>query len=363
MSSTSTLGFANTSTSLVAPNALVADGRSLDALRGANADNPQAVREAAKQFEALFMREMIKSMRDATMKSGLLQSSGGDLATDMLDQQLSVQVASNGGSGSLTEALLRQLAPQMANQPASASGEANDAASAGNTGFSPSTLSLPQVLRSLPAHVMQTVQSALNPSGTSSKIPNGPTKPDDPNAAGPKGRDDFVQHHRRAAERVASASGIPANFMLGQAGHETGWGKGQIRSADGSNSFNLFGIKATGGWTGKVAEVTTTEYINGVAQKVKAKFRAYNSYEESFRDYARLITENPRYEKAKEKVNSALAYAQELQKAGYATDPAYANKLSRAIDSVARAGNAGNAQLNQALARAKQAVQASSSQA
>src|SRR5256885_1708826 len=147
------------------------------------------------------------------------------------------------------------------------------------------------------------------------------------------GRDNFVAHHGDAAARVAQESGIPAAFMLGQAGHETGWGKSEIKNANGSNAHNLFGIKAGKGWTGKVAEVTTTEYIDGVARKVTAKFRAYDSYEESFRDYARLITSNPRYEKAMGKTDSALAYATELQKAGYATDPEYASKLSRAIQS------------------------------
>lgn len=106
-----------------------------------------------------------------------------------------------------------------------------------------------------------------------------------------------MAHHGNAAARVAQESGIPASFMLGQAGHETGWGKSEIKNADGSNAHNLFGIKAGKGWTGKVAEVTTTEYIDGVARKVTARFRAYGSYEESFRDYARLITSNPRYEK------------------------------------------------------------------
>jgi flagellar protein FlgJ len=153
----------------------------------------------------------------------------------------------------------------------------------------------------------------------------------------PKGRDDFVQYHSDAAERVALDSGIPSSFMLGQAGHETGWGKSEIKNADGSTSFNLFGIKAGRGWTGKVAEVTTTEYENGVAHKVVAKFRAYSSYEDSFRDYARLINDNPRYEKARAKTDSATAYAAELQRAGYATDPAYAKKLGGAIQSALRA--------------------------
>ena len=153
-------------------------------------------------------------------------------------------------------------------------------------------------------------------------------------APAPKGRDNFVTAHNAAAQRVAAESGIPAHYMIGQAGHETGWGKSEIRNKDGSNSFNLFGIKAGGSWKGKVAEITTTEYINGSPKKITAKFRAYASYEESFRDYARLIGTNPRYEKAMGQTGSAHAYASELQKAGYATDPAYAQKLSRAIQSV-----------------------------
>jgi flagellar protein FlgJ len=124
--------------------------------------------------------------------------------------------------------------------------------------------------------------------------------------------------------------------MLGQAGHETGWGKSQIKTADGANSFNLFGIKAGANWTGKVASVTTTEYVNGTPQKTVAKFRAYDSFEDSFRDYANLINNNPRYAQARQQTGSSYAYASGLQKAGYATDPEYANKLSRAINTTLR---------------------------
>jgi flagellar protein FlgJ len=120
--------------------------------------------------------------------------------------------------------------------------------------------------------------------------------------------------------------------MLGQAGHETGWGKHQIKQADGSPSFNLFGIKAGANWTGSVAEISTTEYVDGVARKTTAKFRAYDSYEASFKDYSQLITKSPRYAQASQQTGSALAFANSLQKAGYATDPDYAAKLSRAIN-------------------------------
>ena len=292
MAYTSTLPAGNT----MANQALAADGRALNALKvQAGQNSPEAAREAAKQFESLFMREMIKSMREATMKSGLLDGAEGNLANDMYDQQLSVQMS--GLPGGLTEAIQRQLTRQM--------------------GGTEAELSIPSTL-SLDTSALRRTASTKN-----STTPS------------PKGLDAFVQHHRATAERVAQDSGIPASFMLGQAGHETGWGKGEIRHKDGSAAYNLFGIKAGKNWTGKVAEVTTTEYIDGVPRKVKAKFRAYDSYEDSFRDYARLITENPRYEQAQNvaSAGSANAYAKALQQAGYATDPQYATKLTRAIES------------------------------
>ena len=264
-------------------NSLAADARSLDSLKlAAGANDPKAIKEAAKQFESLFMRELLKSMREATMKSGLMDSEGEKLGTDLLDQQFSVQLS--GMPGGLTDAITRQLTQQMT----------------GNARGSVPTVSLPSAA------------TRINPTASQSG---------------------FVTQHTAAAERVAQATGIPSSFMIGQAGHETGWGRSEIRNADGSNSFNLFGIKAGPGWTGKVATITTTEYIDGEPRKVSAKFRAYDSYEASFRDYARLIGESPRYAQARASTGSAAAYATELQRAGYATDPAYAAKLSRAINS------------------------------
>lgn len=238
------------------------------------------------------------------MKSGLVESQQADLGTDMLDQQLSVSMS--GVPGGLSEAISLQLSRQMTGTINASNVQA------------PSTLSLAASQRIAPRSTVSL--------GATSAI-------DNPKAPTPKGRDHFVQHHSATAERVAQDSGIPAAFMLGQAGHETGWGKSQIRTADGGNSFNLFGIKAGKGWTGKVATVTTTEYIEGQAHKVTAKFRAYDSFEDSFRDYARLITNNPRYERAMDNTHSGVAYASALQKAGYATDPDYARKLSGAINS------------------------------
>jgi flagellar protein FlgJ len=146
----------------------------------------------------------------------------------------------------------------------------------------------------------------------------------------------FVSQHTAAAERAEAKTGVPAEFMIAQAAHETGWGRKEIKHADGSTSFNLFGIKAGASWKGPVAEVTTTEYVGGRAHKTVQKFRAYSSYEESFRDYARMISESPRYKNTVAGATDASAFAHGLQKAGYATDPAYAKKLTAVINTTLR---------------------------
>jgi flagellar protein FlgJ len=146
----------------------------------------------------------------------------------------------------------------------------------------------------------------------------------------------FVQQHTAAAQAAEEKTGIPAAFMVAQAAHETGWGRKEIHHADGSPSYNLFGIKAGANWTGPTADVTTTEYVHGKAHKVVARFRAYSSYEESFADYAKLMSESPRYQQTVAKASDASSFARGLQRAGYATDPAYAEKLTRVINTTLR---------------------------
>lgn len=280
---------------------LAADAQSLGTLKlEAGKNSPVAIKETAKQFESLFMRELMKSMREATMKSGMLDSAGGNMATDLLDQQFAVQMS--GQTGGLSDMIALQLSRQMA-------GSTADAATGKNAG--PATTVRPHKAgdtAALPAN-----------SGRSGRAPT-------------EAQSAFVQQHSQVATEVEKSTGIPANFMLGQAAHETGWGKHEIKTKGGGSSHNLFGIKAGTGWTGKTAEVTTTEYVNGVAQKKVARFRAYDSYADAFKDYARLISESPRYAKAREQTGSAQAFASGLQKAGYATDPDYAAKLSRTIN-------------------------------
>ena len=296
---------------------LAADGRGLNALKAeAGQATPESIRETAKQFESLFMRELIKSMREATQKTGMLDSPGSDLATDLYDQQLSVTMS--GQKGGLGELIAQQLARQMGVQ-----------LDPGSAGATPSTVgsaaSLGAGLRTAPATAATPGARAKLSTALDGIAPA-------PKHAPTTTQAEFVRQHSAVANRVEAATGIPASFMIGQAGHETGWGKHEIKTKSGQPSHNLFGIKAGASWTGKVAEVTTTEYVDGVAQKKVAKFRAYGSYEEAFSDYAKLISESPRYEKVRAQGRSAQAFATGLQKAGYATDPEYASKLTRAIN-------------------------------
>ena len=282
-------------------NALAADANSLGKLKlQAGQDSPAAIKESAKQFESLFMRELIKSMRQATMKSGMLDNAGSDLGTDLLDQQFAVQMS--GQPGGLSDLIAAQLSRQMG-------------------------VATPDGKNTASKTVAQ--MSALQKSSSLAAYNANAVKPTN-------SQSDFVDRHTAAAIRIEKESGIPASYMVGQAGHETGWGTHEIRMRNGQSANNLFGIKAGPGWKGKVAEVTTTEYVNGVPEKRVAKFRAYASTDESFRDYARLITQSPRYAKVTQQTGSALAFASSLQKAGYATDPQYAAKLSRAIETTQR---------------------------
>lgn len=141
----------------------------------------------------------------------------------------------------------------------------------------------------------------------------------------------FVNQMLPHAMQASQASGVPPQLILGQAALESGWGKHEIRTADGGNSYNLFGIKANAGWNGKMAEVMTTEYKNGVAYKQVEKFRAYSSYAEAFQDYANMISKNPRYAGVLRQGSDMAGMAQAIQKAGYASDPKYADKLVRVM--------------------------------
>jgi len=282
---------------MTAMTGLAGDARGLAALRVDAARDPKtAAKEVAKQFEALFMQELMKRMRAASLESGLLDNDTSKLGTEMLDSQMASQFA--GRPGGLSELIARQLERQMGLLP----GPIPRGANAGNAA-------------SLPVEPLSP-ERAL-------RIP-------DRSAAA------FVQQHGVAARAAEQASGIPASFMIAQAAHESGWGRKEIRYADGAPSHNLFGIKAGAQWRGPVAEVMTTEVVDGQPRRVMQKFRAYASYEQSFADYANLMKTQPRYQEVLAAGADARAFAAGLQRAGYATDPHYADKLGGVIHQTLR---------------------------
>jgi flagellar protein FlgJ len=274
----------------------------------ARQSSPEALKQAAQQFEAVFMNMLMKSMREATPQDGMFDSEQTRMYTSMLDQQLTQRMASRGVG--LADVMVRQLSVAL-NVP----GEGVASAAEEAHGL---PLNAPQG-DSDPLRAEARVESYAQPAAA---VQSGNQ---------PAHVEAFVQKLLPHAQAASASTGIPARFMLGQAALETGWGKAEIRGADGRNSHNLFGIKAGAGWKGQTVDVVTTEYVNGTPQKQVERFRAYASYADSFRDYASLLQNNARYQNVIAQGQDAAGFAQGLQQAGYATDPNYAQKLMSVI--------------------------------
>ncbi|QJC55142.1 Peptidoglycan hydrolase FlgJ [Polaromonas vacuolata] len=330
--------------------ALSFDVQGVDALRRTVRNSPQeGMKQASKQFEVMFMQMVLKSMRDATPSDGMLSSQQSKTYTAMLDQQMA-QNLSGRGLG-LAEAMFTQLNRTVGAGGTAVSQPPPDVAlpmPLFNSSSGPALL-LPQA-KGLQIHASSgslfplplTVPVPLSSPSAQSPPANQPVvnavdlsfyqtgaDPASKPRSSPTGTvDQFVARMLPAAQRASQATGVPPQLIMAQAALESGWGKREPRADDGSQSFNLFGIKADKSWKGAVVETSTTEYVGGVAQKTRASFRAYASYEEGFADYAKFLTSNPRYANVLATRDAEQA-AHGLQRAGYATDPAYGGKLVR----------------------------------
>jgi len=312
------------------------DVQGVDALRRTLHNSPdEGMKQAAKQFEALFMQMVLKSMRDATPTEGLFGNQQEKMFTSMLDQQLT-QNLSGKGLG-LADAMYAQLSRHLPDATPQATPLATP------NGFQPAPL--------VPTRPMATSApklAMLTPMSSATTDPaRPPIAPKDlslyEETAGKATLsrsvysqahvEQFVSNLLPEAQRASQESGVPAQLIMAQAALESGWGRREIRADDGRASFNIFGIKAGKGWTGRVAETTTTEFVNGVAQKTRAAFRAYDSYEAAFSDYAKLINNNPRYDNVRA-AKTADEAAHGLQQSGYATDPQYSSKLIRIMKQI-----------------------------
>jgi flagellar protein FlgJ len=288
---------------------LAFDSKGLDELKqSAREKSPDSLKAAAKQFEALFMNMMLKSMRQAESKDSPFENEQSRMYTSMLDQQLSQNMSSRGMG--LADALVRQLSNNAGNQILGVDSSLNNDHKADIKNLS----GLDSYLK----------QANFERKFSSSDMAAG-------NKNTPTHVKEFQQKLTAHAEQASLETGIPAKFMLGQAALESGWGRREIKAMDGSASHNIFGMKATSSWKGKTVEAVTTEYIDGVASRKIQKFKAYDSYSDAFKDYAKLLTKNPRYENVIANAKDATSFAYGLQKAGYATDPQYAMKLSKII--------------------------------
>ncbi len=248
------------------------DFTGLAALRNqAKSQSPEALKAVAQQFEALFLDMMMKSMREANLGSGLFDSDESQFYQEMWDKQIAMQLAQSKGNNKgfgIAEMMLRQLQRSGAAQPASGAGP----------------------------------QSAPDPAS-------------------------FVRSVLPLAQRAAEKLGAEPLALVAQAALETAWGSKMPRHADGSSSFNLFGIKASPAWSGAEVRSATLEFQGGVPMQKMDAFRAYGSQEAGFVDYVELLTGNPRYQSVLAAGRDASQYAQALQDSGYATDPNYAMKI------------------------------------
>jgi flagellar protein FlgJ len=310
------------------------DVGSVEALkRQARSDPDKALRSAAAQFEALLMQMMLKSMREAADSTSSTDSQETKTYKSMLDQQLTMAMAKRGIG--LSEVMVRQLTPGAA-AGASALDDAGRAAADVTKAIQQADAD--GTLLDRVADILR-MRPGLNPAATPAIPPTlndapgvAPGKADGaPGVSATEAAREFVGRVWPHALEASRSTGVAPHFILGQAALESGWGRGEIRMTDGSPSHNLFGIKAGGGWQGATAEVMTTEYVNGAPVKTVERFRAYGSYAEAFKDYANLLAANPRYAHVLNERTDPAAFARGLQQAGYATDPGYADKLTRVI--------------------------------
>lgn len=327
--------------------------------KGAVEDDPEALKEVARQFEALFIQMILKSAREADELIGgeetLLKSKEMSFFQGMLDEQFSVAMSqSNSGKGlGLADVLVNQLSKAPKEPAAEVSdGMRRDAQlltedvrqqlSSRRLRFSQAPLAAAansptqQQDRQATAEAVKAAQrppmtAASNVAGRQPLEIAGLPVSKDKRAyfASPE---EFVRHIYPLAEKAAARLGIDPKVMVAQTALETGWGKFMIPREDGSSSFNLFNIKADKQWQGDSAEVQTLEFRNGQPQQERWPFRAYESLEQSMDDYVSFLSSNPRYQQALEKVADPQAFTQGLQQAGYATDPRYARKVMNIMD-------------------------------
>jgi len=296
----------------------------LNALKAqARTDKEAALEEVAKQFEGLFLSEMVKAMRkagDVFAEGNYLNSQQSEFYREMFDSQLSLTLSQKQGTG-LSEALVRQLSRQIPGMD-----DKGEPMAAHKGSLADYDRSLPVLSPRLPEQVARVNQVAETTEINAAPQPEAvlPDRFDSP--------EQFVRDLLPIAEKVSAQSGINPRLMIAQAALETGWGRHMIEGEGGAPSFNLFGIKADHRWQGDSVDIATTEFREGVPMSERAAFRSYPDYESSFRDYVSFLESNPRYRDVLAVADDPDLFANRLQEAGYATDPNYGAKIRRIMN-------------------------------
>jgi len=346
----------------------------LSSLKHGDRDSDANVRKVAQEFESLFISEMLKASRkasDVLADDNPMNTQTVKQYRDMYDQQLAVSMSREGGGIGLQDVLVRQLSKNKST-PANTSPFPRNEGSApalwGNKVAEPvhaaqsasrnDVAALNSRRLALPGKLTDRllagiVPSATNPAATTNTaavpardgqqvaqsfaVPEGGLRITGRAVAQPplapkkafSDSDEFVATMLPMAEQAAKRIGVDPRYLVAQAALETGWGKSVMRNSDGSSSHNLFGIKASGNWEGDSARAITSEFRDGQFVKETAAFRSYDSYQDSFHDLVSLLQNNSRYQEAVKAADKPEQFVQELQKAGYATDPNYASKISQ----------------------------------
>lgn len=305
----------------------------------AKQDSPQALKEVAKQFESIFINNMLKGMREAKLADGVMDSDQTKFYNEMYDQQMALQLSKAPGIG-LADLIVKQLShdqpkdgkqdsEDLLNKSGGLTRGGSQPIRAANQPVAKTGLSYEDGNVKISPYTQDT--DPLNPTIVS--LDSGKILPgQDDGAKLDHGRpiqssEEFVKRLHPYAEQAARELGVEPKAILAQAALETGWGRSMVKNGNGENSYNLFNIKADKSWQGKQVQVTSLEFDQGIPKKVSSGFRSYSSFKESFQDYVDFIKNNPRYGEALKKAGNAEQYMQALQKAGYATDPNYADKV------------------------------------
>ncbi|ATC95542.1 flagellar assembly peptidoglycan hydrolase FlgJ [Pseudoalteromonas tunicata] len=295
----------------------------------------EALRKAAQHFESIFMNMLLKSMRkanEAFESDSPFNSESTKFYQDMHDQQLTMELSSNGSLG-LADLIVEQLSPDYKNyRPAS-------------TLRADATLNNPVASLAEGESIKRTTNTAL-PTWINQQFlaaQKAQAKLDEQtsevsaasNSARPEfdSQESFIESLWHKAKSAAEKLNLNPAVMIAQAALETGWGKHIINTPNGESSNNLFNIKAGGNWQGDSVKKVTLEYEDGIAVKKNAAFRAYQNIEESFDDFVNFLSSGGRYQEALKESNNMERFLHKLQEAGYATDPNYAKKIIGILNS------------------------------